>query len=125
MTATGAAARHFDAHAARFEAIYAGGKGPVGSAIDRVFRENVRWRLWYTLEVAGAVDGKRVLDVGCGPGRYCAEFAARGAEVVGVDGAPTMLDLARRLAAAGGVSDRCRFVCADALDFHSKESFDL
>ncbi|WP_131815591.1 methyltransferase domain-containing protein [Thermostaphylospora chromogena] len=39
------------------------------------------------LELAGA----RILDAGCGAGRYAAELLARGAEVVGVDGSSVLL----------------------------------
>ncbi len=67
--------------------------------------------------IAGVPRGARVLDVGCGPGRYCVELAAGGAaEVVGVDLAPGMLAIAARLAAERGVESRCRFVRADVLD---------
>jgi ubiquinone/menaquinone biosynthesis C-methylase UbiE len=43
--------------------------------------------------------GERVLDVGCGPGFYCAELAEEvgpAGSVVGVDGSEAMLALARR-----------------------------
>src|SRR5215472_14431975 len=42
--------------------------------------------------------GARVLDLGCGQGRYAVAFAARHAEVVGLDTAVTLLEHARRLA---------------------------
>ncbi|SDS91352.1 Methyltransferase domain-containing protein [Nocardioides scoriae] len=47
------------------------------------------------LELVGDVAGSRVLDVGCGPGLYAAELVARGAEVVGCDASPRMVELAR------------------------------
>jgi ubiquinone/menaquinone biosynthesis C-methylase UbiE len=43
--------------------------------------------------------GERILDVGCGPGFYCAELLAEvgdGGSVVGVDSSPSMLALAAR-----------------------------
>ena len=43
----------------------------------------------------GALDGRRVLDVGCGTGRFTRELAARGARVTGIDSSETMLDAAR------------------------------
>ncbi len=48
-----------------------------------------------------------VLDFGCGIGRVSAAFARRGARVVGVDVAPTMLARATELNEFG---DRCEFV---------------
>jgi arsenite methyltransferase len=50
----------------------------------------------------GAAPGERILDVGCGPGFYCAELledVTPSGAVVGVDGSAAMLNLAaRRLA---------------------------
>jgi SAM-dependent methyltransferase len=46
-----------------------------------------------------AAPGERILDVGCGPGFYCAELAEEvGAEgsILGLDSSPQMLELARR-----------------------------
>lgn len=39
---------------------------------------------------------KSVLDVGCGPGVYCAEFNRRGFSVVGVDYASSVIDKAKK-----------------------------
>ena len=44
--------------------------------------------------------GERILDVGCGPGFYCAELAGLVGSVVGVDQSEAMVDLARRRCAA-------------------------
>lgn len=48
------------------------------------------------VELLGLAPGKRVLDVGCGPGRHAHELARRGIEVHGVDVSATFIDLARR-----------------------------
>ena len=48
------------------------------------------------LDVAGAHEGSRVLDVACGPGHLAGEAAARRATVVAVDLSPVMLALARK-----------------------------
>ena len=47
------------------------------------------------LELVGDVEGKRVLDAGCGPGLYLAELIDRGAAVIGCDSSPAMVELAR------------------------------
>jgi len=69
--------------------------------------------------------GARVLDVGCGVGRWSCLLAARGALVTGVDLSPTMIAQARRRAQARALSDRCRFIVQDAADLAIGERFDL
>jgi len=49
-----------------------------------------------TLALIGEVQGQRVLDVGCGTGRYCVQLAQRGAAVSGVDPSRGMLEQAWR-----------------------------
>ena len=49
------------------------------------------------LDASGPVDGLRILDLGCGKGRFSRALAARGARVVGLDLSPGML------AEAGGI----------------------
>jgi SAM-dependent methyltransferase len=46
--------------------------------------------------LAGDVDGRRILDAGCGSGPLSAALRAKGAIVTGVDGSPAMLELARQ-----------------------------
>lgn len=48
------------------------------------------------LAALGPVAGKRVLDAGCGPGLYADALLSAGAEVVGFDASPAMVELARR-----------------------------
>jgi len=69
--------------------------------------------------------GTRVLDVGCGVGRWSRLLAARGAEVAGVDLSPTMIVQAQQRAAAEGVADRCRFQVQDLSKLDMGELFDL
>lgn len=49
------------------------------------------------LRLLGDVAGMRLLDAACGPGLYAQELAAAGADVVGVDNSPGMIELARAL----------------------------
>ncbi len=69
--------------------------------------------------------GTRVLDVGCGIGRWSRLLAARGADVLGVDLSPTMIAQAQRRAVAEGVADRCRFRVQDVSNLDLGERFDL
>lgn len=53
-------------------------------------------RLAALLEACGEVAGKKMLDVGCGKGRFAAIFAERGAEVTGIDPSEELLKDARK-----------------------------
>jgi SAM-dependent methyltransferase len=50
--------------------------------------------------------GSRVLDLGCGPGTDAETLARHGYWMVAIDGAPRMVDEARRRMATASVSDR-------------------
>jgi 2-polyprenyl-3-methyl-5-hydroxy-6-metoxy-1,4-benzoquinol methylase len=69
--------------------------------------------------------GTRVLDVGCGVGRWSSLLAARGAVVTGMDLSPTMIAEARRRATENGVSERCRFLVQDLAQLDAGDKFDL
>ena len=69
--------------------------------------------------------GTRVLDVGCGVGRWSRRLAARGAHVTGVDLSPTMIGEARRRAAAAGLTNRCHFLVQDSAALDAGGQFDL
>jgi len=57
------------------------------------------------------IQGKTVIDFGCGPGAEAIEMAQRGARrVLGVEIRQSFLETAREHAAAAGVSDRCAFM---------------
>jgi trans-aconitate 2-methyltransferase len=70
------------------------------------------------LELLAPRPGERILDLGCGTGHLTAQVAAAGAEVVGLDLAPAMIDQARR------AYPQLRFVTGDARDFAFEEPFD-
>jgi ubiquinone/menaquinone biosynthesis C-methylase UbiE len=67
----------------------------------------------------------RVLDVGCGVGRWSSMLAQRGAHVTGMDLSPTMINEAKRRAEADGLGDRCRFLVQDLAQLDAGEQFDL
>ena len=69
--------------------------------------------------------GSRVLDIGCGIGRWSRLLAQRGAEVTGIDLSQTMIDEARRRTALAGLSDRCRFLVQDTAALDAGAEFDL
>ena len=69
--------------------------------------------------------GTRVLELGCGVGRWSRRLAAAGAFVTGIDLSPAMVGEAIRRAAVAGFGDRCEFIEGDAADLALERSFDL
>ncbi len=59
--------------------------------------------------------GCRVLDAGCGTGAASVALAERGAQVVGVDISPALIDIARRRM-PGHLTDRITWIAGDMLD---------
>ena len=83
-----------------------------------------RWKL--TFESSQPITGKTVLDVGCGSGIYCLEFARQGAKkAVGLDIAKGMIELAQQKAQALKMDDRCQFIHIDFMGWESPETFDV
>lgn len=65
-----------------------------------------------------------VLELACGTGRLTVPLAVAGVDMVGVDGSPSMLALARRKAAAAGAGGAA-FVEADMRSFSLRRRFGL
>jgi 2-polyprenyl-3-methyl-5-hydroxy-6-metoxy-1,4-benzoquinol methylase len=68
------------------------------------------------------IEGKKILEVGCGPGIYSIRLAQQGAIVTAIDYSQTMLDIASANAITSNVS--IHFVLGDFFDFHSDDKFD-
>ncbi len=101
---------HFHDDAARFDAIYEKEKGHFARFVDDHWRGVVQKRLEVNLAKLQPLSGKSVLDVGCGSGRFCLEYARNGAtRVLGVDFAPGMIEIADRLATEIGVQGQCEY----------------
>lgn len=101
---------HFHADATRFDAIYKKEKNAFASFVDNRWRGVVQKRLVVNVEKLEPLSGKSVMDVGCGSGRFCFEYAKHGAtRVLGVDFASGMIDIANELAQDFGVQDQCEF----------------
>lgn len=94
--------------AARFDTLHARFKPDVADDDPRVRG---------ILASLGPLDGRRILDLGCGKGRFARVLSDRGARVVGLDVSPGMLAAAR----TSGID--CVFGSARRLPFASS-SFD-
>lgn len=117
--------RYFDGEAERFDAIYTQDKNLGQKMVDRLFRRVILQRFKMTLDLCGPLHGKRVLDIGCGSGRYSIEMAQRGATVVGLDFAPAMVQMARQAAQEAQVDHQCSFYDDDFLAWEAPHSFDI
>jgi len=95
---------------------YAGGRGPHDP--DSILTAD---ELFGDLAEAGiAIAGKRVLDLGCGPGHYVKMFRERGALAFGIDIAPAALELA-----PAEVRPYLYHVDMENLEIFPERSFDL
>lgn len=70
------------------------------------------------------LSGKRVADVGCGGGILSEGLARAGADVLGIDLAGELLDVAGRHGADAGLSIEYRRISAEALAEEQPEGFD-
>jgi len=115
----------FHRYANDFDAIYSNHAGFLNGIVNGLFRRSMKLRYLKTIERCDPIQGKTVLDVGCGPGHYAITLAQRGAaQVVGIDFAQGMLRIAAEHAQANGVGQCCEFRYADFLQFRAPEPFD-
>ena len=70
------------------------------------------------------VEGKRILDLGCGDGYYSRYLKSRGAEVVGVDLSENMIKLAKKTAKKDDLDIHFYKIDGEHLDF-SDDYFDM
>lgn len=82
-------------------------------------------RLDYIERNSGGLNGKRVLDVGCGGGILAEGLAKRGAEVLGIDLGEMPLRIAELHRLESGVEVEYRRIAVEALAEEQPASFDL
>lgn len=111
MTESRKAQVFFDGFAEVFDSLYEGKRSRWMQFLDRTFRSDIYLRFARTFEVFGDLNGKAVLDIGCGSGVYAMECLRRGAaRVVALDPAPGMLKLLRARLEQASLQDRCELV---------------
>lgn len=76
---------------------------------------------WLDTELS--LEGKRICDLGCGPGLYSLRFARRGAYVTGVDFSP--IAIAHAESQVSGTDTKLEFRVADYLHDELPSGFDL
>ena len=82
-------------------------------------------RLGYIEEQAGGLEGKKVLDVGCGGGILAESMAARGAEVTGIDMGESNLEVAKLHLLESGLEVDYRKLPAEKLAEEQPGHFDV
>jgi len=82
-------------------------------------------RLEWVSRLAGGLQGKRVVDVGCGGGILSESMALAGAQVTGIDLAEKPLKVAKLHQLESGVQVDYRLVAAEDLAAAEPESFDV
>src|SRR5208337_2231820 len=98
---------------------------------DELWRRRKRLYIYRNVLVSaehflGNIEGKKILEVGCGRGATLLEFAKRGGNVTGLDYSEEALATCRELANRNGMEGRARFVDGDARDLpFPSESFDF
>src|SRR6478672_12987691 len=120
-------ARYFDEHAVDFDSIYEerDRKTWLRFVRDRLSRSTVVERLAFVDDYAAGLQPGRMLDVGCGSGRFGIRLAEKGWEATGLDFAPEMIALANQRAAASDVADRCTFLAEDFMTWDPTTKFNL
>ena len=89
----------------------------IGAATERLERRLV-------LDLIGNIEGRRILDLGCGDGDLAVDLALRGARVTGIDTSAALIAAARARAASAGTEIEFHPAAAQALPFLS-EQFDV
>ena len=78
-----------------------------------------------TLRLLGALEGKRVLDLGCGAGHASVAFARQGAKVLAVDPSAEQVDAARQTAERAEVHVELHHADLAELAFLRRDTLDL
>jgi SAM-dependent methyltransferase len=96
--------------------------------LERTLQGRIRYAIHRRFLDEYVPEGVRVLDVGCGPGRFALDLARRGACLTLADLSQTQLDLARDQLEAAGLLNRVQaFHCLDMVDMHelADESYEV
>lgn len=116
----------FHGYAQDFDSIYQHNtkRGFLNRLIDTTFRKSMFLRFQEVLRNTSNPRIQTILDVGCGSGRYCLEFLKQGKQVVGMDLAEGMLELARQAISETPQAQNISFLQGDYLRHDFQQRFD-
>ncbi|MEM9828647.1 MAG: class I SAM-dependent methyltransferase [Planctomycetota bacterium] len=93
--------------------------------VQQVVHAETSPELRWIVQQLGNVQGKRILDLGCGLGEVATYLACRGASVVAADVSPGMLEVARRVASQHGTKIETHCIAAEKFELGTLERFDV
>jgi len=117
---------HFEKISDNFDGIYHKQKGSTfHKLLDLSLRSAIlKKRMALAVDLCGDIGNKKILDIGCGPGRYAIELAKKGpAFVLGIDMSPQMINLANSIVKDSGYAGVCKFEVADFTEKQFKDKF--
>lgn len=114
----------FDVKAEKWDALYSKENWLVYN-LNKILRKGLFDRYDLTFEYINKPEGKTVLDLGCGTGRYAIELAKKGASSVGVDISKNMIEIAQQNAKIMEVEDDCQFIHGNFLTHKFSVKFDF
>ena len=81
----------------------------------------------YPLSLLGNVEGRRILEIGCGDGGNAILLGLKGARVCGIDISMRAIEIANKRAVLHGIADRVQFICVplEVYAESEKEPFDI
>lgn len=115
----------FHHYAGGFDAIYGhtDNRNAFEKWIDKNFRKTMFLRFKEALQESSKPEIKTIIDIGCGPGRYVVDFLNQGKEVLGVDLAQGMLDIAGKLATESK-NKNVQFLLGDYAELSLSKKYD-
>jgi len=118
--------KFFHGYASDFDSIYGHTttRGSFDKLMDKLFRRSMLLRFNETLLETAKPSIHAILDVGCGSGVYCVEFLKQGKEVVGLDIAEGMLEIAKQKTSDYRDSGKISFILSGYIEYEFQRKFD-
>lgn len=110
---------------ARFHDEWAHSENPASINVRKMNEACTAPEMRFIVRRLGNLQGKRLLDVGCGLGEASVYFALLGAKVTSLDLSAGMLQATKALAEANGVQVHLHQAAAENLGLSSSETFDV
>lgn len=115
----------FDDYSKEFDSIYDDKKNNfLNNIINKLLRKSMFGRYMLTLnEVLKNKNKKKILDIGCGSGRYCKKIASYGHYIRGLDVSSKMINIAKQYNKSF-INKNVSLEVIDYLNFKSNYKFD-